>query len=156
MYIFRKGGGFMKQTLKDFVLEWNELHDRFVFSFQEAPGTSRPTEVGIRYSAAKYQDFFSTDKWNRLKDIVEAKSHGTMYVFTDEYLFERGIIDIKIASSNHNYQERLVTGVLRWIGEEFFMNVNKKNWRFLRLVELASHFYVIIIIVIIQLEVFYV
>ena len=50
-----------------------------------------------------------------------------MYVVTDEYLFERGIIDIKIASSNHNYQERFVVGVLRWIAEEFFPNEDKND-----------------------------
>ena len=110
----------MKQSLKDFISDWNKSHNRFTFSANNEIITGRPTSVAIRYSAAKYQSFFSTDKWNKLKDVVEAKSHGTMYVVTDERLFERGIIEIKIASSNHNYQERLVVGVLRWIGEGFF------------------------------------
>ena len=110
----------MKQTLDDFILDWNKSHNRFIFSTQKAPITGRPTEVEIRYSAAKYQDFFSTDKWNELKDTVEAKSHGTMYVVTDEHLFERGIVEIKVASSNHNYEEQLVVGVLMWIGGDFF------------------------------------
>ncbi len=117
----------MTQALKDFILDWNKSHNRFVFSIQEIPATGRPTEVEIRYSAAKYQDFFSTDKWIKLKDVVEAKSHGTMYVVTDERLFERGIIEIKVASSNHNYQERFIVGVLRWIGEEFFHNEDKSE-----------------------------
>lgn len=117
----------MKQALKDFILDWNKSHNRFVFSAQEAPVTGRPIEVEIRYSAAKYQDFFSTNKWKKLKDVVEEKSHGTMYVVTDEYLFERGIVEIKIASSNHNYQERLVVGVLRWICEKFFPNEDKDD-----------------------------
>ena len=117
----------MKQTLGDFIFDWNKSHHRFVFSTQEVPATGRPTEVEIRYSAAKYQNVFSTDKWNKLKDVVEAKSHGTMYVVTDEYLFERGIIEIKVASSNHNYQERFIVGVLRWICEEFFPNGDKND-----------------------------
>jgi len=117
----------MKQALKDFIFDWNKSHNRFIFSAQEAPATGRPTEVEIRYSAAKYQDFFSTDEWNRLKDVVEAKSHGTMYVVTDEYLFERGIVEIKVASSNHNYQERFIVGVLKWIGEEFFPKEDKNE-----------------------------
>ncbi len=117
----------MKQVLDDFIFSWNKAHKRFIFSAQEAPVIGRPTGVEIRYSAAKYQNFFSTDKWNKLKDVVEAKSHGTMYVVTDEYLFERGIIEIKVASSNHNYQERLVVGVLRWICEEFFPNEDKND-----------------------------
>lgn len=110
----------MKQTLSDFICEWNQTHRRFIFSAAEAPMCDRPISVDIRYSAAKYQDFYSAKQWNSLTDLVEVKSHGTMYVTTDERLFERGIIEIKVASSNHNYEERLVIGVLRWIGEEFF------------------------------------
>ena len=117
----------MKQTLKDFILDWNKSHNRFSFWSQEIPGMDRPAEVGVRYSAAMYQDFYSTDEWNRLRDIIDAKSRGTMYVVSDEYLFERGIVDIKVASSNHNYQERHVIGVLRWIGEEFFFKQEKSE-----------------------------
>ena len=115
----------MRQTLSDFILDWNKSHKSFTFSAPEAPGTGRPTEVKIRYSATKYQNFFSTEKWNKLKDVVEAKSHGTMYVVPDEHLFERGIIDIKVASANHNYQERYIVGVLRWIYEYFQNNDNE-------------------------------
>lgn len=110
----------MKQTLEDFILEWNRSHDRFFFSIQENPSTGRPNGVEIRYSAAKYQNFVSNNNWNKLKDTIEAKSHGTMFVVSDEYLFERGIIEIKVASANHNYQEYLIIGALRWVGEEFF------------------------------------
>ncbi len=117
----------MKLTLKDFILDWNKSHNRFSFWFQEIPGTGRPAEVGVRYTAVKYRDFYSADEWNRLRDIVDARSHGTMYVVTDEYLYKRGIIDIKVASSNHNYQERHVIGVLRWIGEEFFSKQDKSE-----------------------------
>lgn len=117
----------MKQTLEKFVFDWNKAHNRFTFSTNNTPVTKRPTDIKIRCSAAKYQDIFSTDTWNKLKDVVEAKSHGTMYVVTDEKLFERGIIDIEIASSNHNYQERLIIGTIRWIGEEFFKATNNNN-----------------------------
>ena len=62
----------MKLTLKDFILDWNKSHNRFSFWFQEIPGTGRPAEVGVRYTAVKYRDFYSTDEWNRLRDIVDA------------------------------------------------------------------------------------
>lgn len=110
----------MKQTLTDFIHSWNQSHKQLIFSVAEAPIIIRPTSIDIRYSAAKYRDFLSAIEWSRLKKLVEAKSHGIMYVVTDDNLFERGIIEIKVASSNHNFQERLVVGVLRWIGEEFF------------------------------------
>ncbi len=115
----------MGQRLGDFVFSWNRSHNYFVFSIHKASFMERPIGVEIRYSAARYQSLLSTDKWNNLKDVIEAKSHGTMYVVTDEYLFERGIIEIKIASSNHNYQERFIVGVLRWICEDFFLNRDK-------------------------------
>ena len=112
----------MKQTLGGFILDWNEHHNRFVFSAQEVPVTGRPTEVEIRYSPAKYHRYLSIEQWDRLVAVVEAKSHGTMYVVSNEKLFRSGIVSIAVASANHNYQERIVVGVLRWIGEEFFQN----------------------------------
>ncbi len=74
----------------------------------------------IRNSAAKYQNFYSIDNWHLLNDMVYARSHGTMFIVTDEYLFGQRIIETKIASCNHNYSERFVIGVLKGIGEKFF------------------------------------
>lgn len=117
----------MKQTLEDFILKWNKSHKKLVFSTTTIPVTGRPASVEIRYSAAKYQDFLVANKWNEISYLVERKSHGTMYIVTDEHLFERGIIEIKVASSNHNYQERLIVGVLKWIGEDYFSSNKDKN-----------------------------
>lgn len=110
----------LKQTLDEFVKRWNSEHARFTFTVQKVTETNRPVTVEVRYSAAKYQDTFSTKRWKRLKYTVEAMSHNTMFVVSDEYLFESGIVSIAVASSNHNYSERIVVGVLRWIGESFF------------------------------------
>lgn len=107
-------------NLNDFINDWNEKHKRFTFSAHEIPVQGRPDSVEVRYSAARYQYFLSKQAWQRLKDCITTKSHGTMYVSTNEELFERGILEIKIASSNHNYQERFVIGTLVWIAEEFF------------------------------------
>lgn len=117
----------MKKTLKDFILDWNKSHNRFVFSVQETPVTGRPTEVNVRYSAGKYRRYLSINQWDRLVGVVEAKSHGTMYVVSNEKLFRSGIVNIAVASANHNYQERIIVGVLRWIGEEFFQNEEQND-----------------------------
>lgn len=117
----------MEQILDSFILDWNKNHNRFIFSAQEAPVTGRPVGIEIRYPAIKYQKFFSTREWDKLNYFVEARSHGTMYVVTDERLFERGIIEIKIASLNHTYQEGFVVGTLKWIYEEFFPNEDKNE-----------------------------
>ncbi|MBE6013740.1 MAG: hypothetical protein E7241_00025 [Lachnospiraceae bacterium] len=110
----------LKVNIKSFIEAWNGSHNRFIFSVYDNSGVNRPTSLEIRYSAAKYQAIFSTENWYRLVDVVEAKSHGTMYIVTDEYLFGRGIIEAKIASCNHNFDERFVVGVMTWIGEELF------------------------------------
>ncbi len=112
----------MKQKVQDFVHVWNSAHPKFVFLLNMIPEIKRPASVDIRYSAAKYADFYTTPAWYRLKGVVEAKSHGTMLVMSSEGEFERGIIHINIACANHNFEDRLVIGVLRWIGEEFFPN----------------------------------
>ena len=112
----------MKRSLAEYVADWNshERRHRIIFAVNEPPGTGRPTSIEIRYSAVRYQRYLSIEQWDRLVAVVEGKSHGTMYVASSEKLFRRGIVDVKIASCNHNYQEYHVIGVLRWIAEEFF------------------------------------
>ena len=110
----------MKQSLREFVSDWNKSHNHFIFSVQEAPIAQLPISIEIRYTTAKYREILSATNWQKLRGAVEIRSHGTMHIVTDEHLFEHGIIEIKIGSMNHNYQEHIVVGVLRWIGEEFF------------------------------------
>lgn len=110
----------MRQNLSDFIAEWNKAHKRFTFSLQESPAVNRPTSVEVRYPAARYPDFFSSEIWEKFCDLVERRSRGTMYVATSERLFARGIVEIKIASQNHNFREHLVIDVLKWIGEKVF------------------------------------
>lgn len=107
-------------TLNKFVEEWNAAHKKLIFSVYDSSGVNRPTSVEIRYTAVSFRSLYSTENWYRLIDMVDAKSHGTMVVVTSEELFERGIIEIKIASCNHNYSDRFAVGTLCWIGEEFF------------------------------------
>ena len=44
--------------------------------------------------------------------MVDAKSHGTMFIISNEYLYERRVIEAKIASCNHNYEEQQIAGTL--------------------------------------------
>lgn len=110
----------MKLTLNGFVQDWNNSHDRFTFLVLETPVINKPVSVEIRYPAVEYRRFYSTEKWNELNGFVDTLSRGTMFVVSNEYLFRRGIIEIKIASQNHNYRENHVICVLKWIGEELF------------------------------------
>lgn len=111
----------MYQSLKDFMIEWNQQHKYFTYAFFYGPGVNRPASVDVRYSAAKYRDFlYGEGTWETMKIQIEAKSHGTMFVITDEWLLQRGVLEIKIASYNHNYKDTYIIDTLRWLGENFF------------------------------------
>lgn len=110
-----------------FIEEWNEVCPRFLFAPRLIPKNGRPSSISVRYSAAKYHNRYSTDEWNRLCNVVEAKSHGTMFVVSTERMYENGVVEIAVAAANHNYQDRLVIGVLRWIAEGFFGNPTLAN-----------------------------
>ena len=109
----------MEQTLSGFVLNWNKTHENFTFSYNETPVTKRPTSIEVRYSACDYKDLYSYKAFSGLHDLVKEKSHDTMYIATDGNLFKRGIIEIKIASSNLGYREKYIVDALESIGEEF-------------------------------------
>ena len=110
----------MKRTLEGFILDWNQSHKHLVFSLTKSPVVDRPINVEIRYPAVKYRNVFTTENWQKLNDMVDAKSHGTMFITSNEYLFERGVINASIASQNHNYEDQRIAGTLIWISENMF------------------------------------
>lgn len=105
------------------VFDWNRLNmsadNKFILSVQEAPGVYLITDVELRYDADEYQDFLSMETWHKLNDAVESMSLDTMFIVTDERLYRRGIISIKVACFDENYQKRLVYDVIRWINDVF-------------------------------------
>ena len=111
----------MWQTLSEFVADWNNKHKHFGYAFFYGSGVKRPTGIEVRYSATKYRSFLrKAETWVKLVTTVEAMSKGTMFVVTDEWLFQRGVLEIKIASYSINYQDQCVINVLKWLGEDFF------------------------------------
>lgn len=109
----------MEQTLERFVLDWNRLYKNMIFSYQKAPVTGRVTDVEVRFVMDEHSDQDGIGSWNRLADKIILKSHGTMFVATNRYLFEAGIIGIKVASQSKDYQEQRIIETLDYIGRAF-------------------------------------
>lgn len=110
----------MRQHLNDFITEWNKSHKHLIF-FIQTDESKRPLTLEIRFSATRYQDLLQRrDSWYRLCALLEAKSRHTIYVITSDFLFQRGIIEAKIASRNHNFKEGLILSSIRFLAEEFF------------------------------------
>lgn len=109
----------MKQTLEDFINEWNATHSYFKFVLNGTPTIW--LNVEMRCSRTRYQEFLTAENWNKLSSVIEAKTHGNMYLidYGIDY-FEHGCMYAVINSLNHNYDERLIIGALRWLGENFF------------------------------------
>ena len=108
----------MKQNLEDFIKEWNATHLHFKFALNGDPMIRLNVEV--RCSRVRYQKFLTAKNWNKLSYTIEAKTHGNMYLMDCgiDY-FEHGCMYAVINTVNHNYDERLIVGALRWLGEEF-------------------------------------
>ena len=110
-----------KQTLQEFVFNWNKSHKRLNFLVNYIPVIDRPTSIEIRFSTVQYRKFLTTDMWEDFKEHVRYCSHNNMYVVTNQDLYEKGVINIAVASSNHNYRECFVVSVLKWMTEQFFL-----------------------------------
>lgn len=108
----------MNQTLEDFIEEWDTTHSDFKFALDGVPEIRLYVE--IRCSTTRYQKFLTAENWNRLSCVIEAQTHGNMYLMDCglDY-FEHGCMYAVINSANDNYDERLIIGALRWLGEKF-------------------------------------
>ena len=109
----------MKMVLTDFIRGWNATHKKVVFTrIDSAIGCVNSIE--IRFSANAFKKFLTREGWDKLSSAVEERSHGTMMVSTAFRHFVRGIVEIKVASSNYNFKEEYAVSVLNWIGTELF------------------------------------
>ena len=108
----------MMQTLEDFIEEWDTTHSDFKFVLDGVPEIR--LNVEIRCSRERYRKFLTVENWNRLSYMIEAQTHGNMYLMDCglDY-FEHGCMYAVINSANDNYEERLIIGALRWLGEKF-------------------------------------
>lgn len=108
----------MMQTLEEFIDEWNATHSYFKFVLD---GVSMlRLNVKICCSTTIYQKFLTIENWSRLSCVIEGQTHGNMYLLDCglDY-FEHGCMYAVINSVNDNYDERLIIGALRWLGEKF-------------------------------------
>ena len=109
----------MAMTLSEYVREWNGANRKISYTVIES-AAGRPNSVEIRYSATKYRKRLTLEEWEKLCPLVEQVSRGTVYAATGFALFERGILELKVASLNYNYRDANVISALHWIGKELF------------------------------------
>ena len=114
--------------LRAFTEAWNKGHARVLFHLDWCTIEQRalPVRVAIRYNATAYKYGFD-GKWGELNEMIAIKSHGLMFVTSNEEMFARGIISAEIASCNFNYKQRFVVETLRWIGKIFLPSMETKQ-----------------------------
>lgn len=106
----------MKIKVHEFVSQWNREHCDVKFSLPKMVGTTCPNSVEVRYPEIFRSDLNSKD-WNYMIAEIEKRSEETLVVTTNEKSFEKGIIQLLIASRHSNFDERRVAWTLEWLGE---------------------------------------
>ena len=86
----------------------------------EGSTIGRPIQIEVRFSRSKFREICNAVSFVRFRQEVERRSRRTMFVTESEYLFENGIIEIKIAALASNYEPKVIIGVLHWMVAVFF------------------------------------
>lgn len=112
----------MKQSVLNFVEEWNKSHPKltFVVAGAQSGNVYRATSISVRFPPAQYHHLYDVDVWRRMTVSCSQKSHHTIIAASDEDVFQDGILEFFVASQGHNYKEYYIIKVLKWLGEEFF------------------------------------
>ena len=73
----------------------------------------RPICIEIRFVAIAYK----TDRvdWKNFVFDMKEASHLTAFISTNEEMFQNGIIEIKLSSQNHNFEEGKIVETLRFM-----------------------------------------
>lgn len=104
-------------TISNFINIWNQTYSDFQFLLK---GTDeKPFDIDIRYPTDKYYGYFVNRfcNWSSFAKEVNELSDDTMLVPSNDGLYDRGVIEIKIVCQSPNFSPGKVVDVLAWIGE---------------------------------------
>ena len=103
-------------SLQDFVAQWNAEKHNVTYTLVQGPNTRYPSSIEARFPIQK--SIHQSSWFESLKSQIEIRSHYTMYVSTDENLFLRGIMDLKISTKNPQCSAGLVASVLVYLEDK--------------------------------------
>lgn len=89
----------------------------------------RDTETGVllsievRFSPASYRWYSLAKTWESLVYNTQTRSHRTLFVATTPEMLCGGILELKVASRNHNFREDFIAKTIAWLSEYFFPKV---------------------------------
>lgn len=104
-------------SISNFINVWNQAYPDFQFLLE---GTDeKPFNIDIRYPTDKYYGYFVNNfyNWSSFARRVNELSDDTMLVPSDDGLYDRGVIEIKIICQSPNFTPEKIVDVLIWIGE---------------------------------------
>lgn len=91
----------------------------------------RDTETGVllsievRFSPASYRWYNLAETWESLTYNAQTRSHKTLFVATTPEMLSGGILELKVASRNHNFREDFIAKTLEWLSGYFFPKAAK-------------------------------
>lgn len=90
-----------------------------VFSLIRDRETEALLNIEVRFSPVGYRWYNLAEKWETLKYNVQALSHKTLFVATTPEMLCGGVLELKVASRNHNFREDRIAKTLKWLSEYF-------------------------------------
>lgn len=103
--------------IQEFTEAWNREHEHLKFSVIEDQWTGRPNLIGVRFDPAIYSVGSDPEYWLDLADWIEDESNWLCYVDNQPELAQQGILDIRVSSLKHNYDDDTIIDMLSWLGE---------------------------------------
>ena len=94
-----------------FTCDWNQDSQDVMFTSVSNPETGRVSTIEVRFAPLEGAEY----DWEEICGQVGSLSRYNMIVGSEPEMIGYGIIDLKVASMKHNYDEGVIIGVLRWL-----------------------------------------
>ena len=124
-------------SLADFTEGWNSNHDsvkimelsigdiRSIICMDDNLPELRPVGVSVRFDPIKHRKYYSYGGWAELEKKIEKESKGLLFITSSQNLFEKGVIELAIASAHPKYNEIFLISALKWLGEVIISGEHK-------------------------------
>lgn len=116
------------KKLEQFVSNWNKSRKPkdpafYLVTRSDENGSRHKvvTGVEVRFPAMSYRSIGMLEDFNELKDAIRLSSRGLICLHSSSEEFNRGILNLSVASSDPNFAQSSIIKTIKALGEGYFV-----------------------------------
>ena len=106
-------------SVQEFVEKWNTEEHKVEYTLIQNCGAPYPSTIEARFPIQS--GLYTLEWFMNFSDQITRKSPNTLFAVTDKYLFEKGILDLKVSSKSRSCKTYVLIDTMKWLEDNIFL-----------------------------------